>query len=264
MTKVLYVVSTPIGNMKDITYRAIETLSSSYVIICEDTRVTQKLLSHYSIFNKKLIVYNDFKGSVEEVYKYIIEHNKASLVSDAGTPLISDPGYKLISYLVKNGIKIEPVPGASSPIAALCGAAIATDKFMFCGFVPTKSKDKFFIPLVNINTTLIFFESATRLKNTLIDLLKYFGNRRIAIAREITKMHEEFIRTDLNTALNINITLKGEIIIILDNSECKVKKDTVEEDISRLKTKAEIYQYISAKLGCSKNALYRLLNKTEQ
>ncbi len=261
MNKVLYIVSTPIGNMKDITYRAIETLSSSDVIICEDTRVTQKLLSHYSIFNKKLIVYNDFKGSVGEVYRYIMSTNKVSLVSDAGTPLISDPGYKLISYLISNKVKIEPIPGPSSPIAALSGAGLATDRFMFCGFIPHKSKDKFFSPLLNISATLIFFESALRVKNTLSDMIKYFGNEEVVIAKEMTKIYEEFIRGKLLDIAKTNIVLKGEIVILLNNSTTKSKKANTEEEILQLKTKSEIYKYISEKLGCRKNIIYNLLNK---
>ena len=182
----LFIVATPIGNLSDITLRALETLKNSDLIICEDTRVTNILLRHY-VIDKPLLVYNDHsdKNSRDKILKKLQEGQNLALVSDAGTPLISDPGYKLIKTLKKHDIIVHTIPGPCSIIAALTIAGIATDRFMFLGFLPHKTggKEKIFMETHSIQTSLVFFESSNRLLDSLRLIKNYFPNRKVAVVR---------------------------------------------------------------------------------
>ena len=188
----LYIVATPIGNLNDISKRAIDTLNSVDLIAAEDTRVTSKILNHYKIKNK-LISYNDFNENSK--YKYLLEllkeDKKIALVSDAGTPCISDPGYRIVNAATKLGSKVVSIPGPSSVIAALSISGLPTDKFYFEGFLPKKKgRQKRLSYLKDINGTIVIFESPHRLLKTLNDINSILGNRVVSICKEITKLYE--------------------------------------------------------------------------
>ena len=224
----LTIVSLPIGNLKDITIRALEELQSSDLIFCEDTRITIKLLNHYSIKNK-LMSYHEHSDT--STRKFIIDEiNKGkniSLVSDAGTPLISDPGYKLVKELKKKNLSVTSCPGPSSPITALTLSGLPSDKFFFSGFLPAKTKAKkdYLLEIKDIESTIIFFESSNRLIKSLELILEIFGDRNISICRELTKKFEEVLTlkvSEIIKNLSSRDNIKGEIIIVIEG---EVKKD---------------------------------------
>lgn len=219
----LNIVSTPIGNLRDITFRAIEVLKSVDLILAEDTRVAQKLLNHYSIENKitsfNLINENQ---KTKTLIKKLKEGKNIALISDAGTPLISDPGYLLIRTAREESIQVIPVPGCSAAIAALTASGIASDKFTFYGFLPkTKVKRaKELRKLTNRSETLIFYESVHRIVKTIESMKEIFGeNRNAVLCKEITKLYESFLGSNLleisNYLLNNPERLKGEFTIIV-------------------------------------------------
>lgn len=220
----LYIVSTPIGNIFDITFRAIFILQKSDYIFAEDTRVTKKLLSFYGI-KGNLVSCNNYTELKEEILKKIDSDKEGifSVVSDAGTPLISDPGYKLINWCIEKDINIYPIPGACSAIAGLCISGLPTDKFHFYGFLPTKEKQKSEVlsGLKSIMSTLIFLESPNRLLNTLKTCLDVFGDRNAFVGRELTKLFEDHRRgkiSDLISFYESNPPL-GEIVLVLDGNK---------------------------------------------
>lgn len=226
----LYVVSTPIGNLNDITIRALETLKSSDVIVCEDTRVSQKLLAKHSV-NTQLIVYND--KSNETIRKKIMEMAKSgkvlSLISDAGTPLISDPGYKLAKSFHEEGLHVDVVPGVSAPIAALSLSGLPTDSFFFGGFLPKTSalRKKKFQQVSSYDATLIFFETASRITDSVNDALATLGARSAVITRELTKLFQERIEGDLQSIAEKlkSTSIKGEIVLLISGKTAGAKLD---------------------------------------
>jgi 16S rRNA (cytidine1402-2'-O)-methyltransferase len=196
----LYLVATPIGNLEDITVRALRILGEAHLIACEDTRQTAKLLRHYNI-EKKTISYhehNEMTRAAELVIR-LEEGAKVALVTDAGTPGISDPGHHLISLCLRHHIPIVPIPGPSAAIAALTASGLPTEEFLFVGFLPSRSGErrKTLERLAPESRTLVLYESPHRLVETLADTLELFGRRSAVIARELTKVHEEFLRGDL-------------------------------------------------------------------
>jgi len=214
----LYIVPTPIGNLKDITLRSLEILNSVDYLICEDTRRTKILLDHYNIKSKKLISY--FAPKEEEKIPQILEilkNNNAVLVVDSGMPGISDPGYKLIKACLNQGIEIEVLPGPSAFLTALIGSGLPTERFLFLGFLPKKGLENFLKKYKNLEATIIFYESSQRILKTLDVFEKVFGNLQITIAREISKIYEEYIRGDLREVREKlkNRKLKGEITIVV-------------------------------------------------
>lgn len=216
----LYIVSTPIGNLDDITLRAIETLKNSTIILCENTRNSQKLLAKHNI-KSKLEIYNDYSNEItrENICAYIDEGHIISLISDAGTPLISDPGYKLLRELKDKNYHIEAIPGVSSPIVALTLSTFPTDRFLFAGFLPKsqEKKKKFFEEFLNIKATLIFFETANRLNQSLEIASQIFGSREICVARELTKLYQEIKVGDVEEIREFYIKHppKGEVILLI-------------------------------------------------
>jgi len=224
----LYIVSTPIGNLKDITIRALSILKNCNLIACEDTRVTKKLLSSYKIKSKNLVSLHEHSSKQKLIFLIdkIRKGESVALVSDAGTPVISDPGIKLIVLAINNGIKVTPIPGPSAVTASLVGSGLASDKFLFIGFLPNKKNQR--INTLNkyekVNSLLIFYESAKRIKETINDMFSIFGNRKCVIARELTKYYETFYRGDLIKFKNIKENLKGEITIIISPPENKKKE----------------------------------------
>ena len=223
----LYIISTPIGNFDDISLRAIKLLEAVDILLCEDTRKTKKLLSHLNIKRSNLISYNDNNGSSKRPYiinKLLIKKS-IGIVCDAGTPLISDPGYKLVKECHINNIKITHAPGPSSVINGLILSGLPTNQFYFGGFVSSKKnlKKKQFLITKNNIMTGVWFDTCLRLKNTLDTMLETFGNRKISIARELTKIYEEVITSDLDNIKKVinkreknNNPLKGEVVLVVE------------------------------------------------
>ncbi len=220
MSGKLYVVPTPIGNLKDITLRALEVLRKVNYIACEDTRRTLILLNHYEIKGKKLISYYEPKERMQipKILK-ILEKEDVALVTDAGMPAVSDPGYRLVRACIEKGIEVEILPGPSAFVTALVGSGLPTDRFLFVGFPPKKGLGGFLKELAECeDTTLIFYESPKRIVKTLQAILEVLGNRQVCVAREITKIHEEYIRGSTEEVLNIlreKGNIKGEIVLLV-------------------------------------------------
>ncbi len=217
----LHVVATPIGNLKDVSFRALSTLSAADAVIAEDTRVTSVLLAHYGI-STPLVAYHEHNAKV--MRPHLIARLQAgaalALVSDAGTPLVSDPGFKLVQDALAAGVAVTSVPGPSAVLAALVVAGLPTDRFFFEGFLPTKSGPRRarLAELARIPGTLVFFESPRRIKETLEDCLAALGDREAAIARELTKLFESVRRgrvAELAKALEEEETMRGEIVLLI-------------------------------------------------
>lgn len=216
----LYIVPTPIGNLGDITIRALEVLKKVDVIACEDTRVTKKLLNHFDINNQKLISHHEHneKESSSGIIRLINDGKKIALVSDAGFPGISDPGFRLISSLIENKIDFEILPGASSILPALLYSGFETNKFSFYGFVPQKKGRQTFIKtILEQDETIIIFESVHRIEKLLKQIHEIYPSKEISISRELTKLHEEIIRGTAAECLeSINDSnKKGEFVVVI-------------------------------------------------
>tara|TARA_B100000085_G_scaffold16580_1_gene14308 strand:+ start:571 stop:1260 length:690 start_codon:yes stop_codon:yes gene_type:complete len=223
---ILNVVSTPIGNLEDISRRAITTLTNSDIIVAEDTRHTKKLLNHYNISAFIISYFEHNKHQqIPKILNFLKEGKSISLVSDAGTPGISDPAYRLVRQAINENIKIQSVPGASSVLAALIPSGLPTDRFIFEGFLPPKKGRKRILDdLSKFDGTVIFFENPKRLHRTLNDILVSFGERPCVLARELTKIHEEFLRDNISNMIsNIdNISLKGEMVVLIGKDDKNV------------------------------------------
>jgi 16S rRNA (cytidine1402-2'-O)-methyltransferase len=228
---ILYIVGTPIGNLKDITLRAIETLQNVDIILAEDTRQTLKLLNHLNI-KKQMFSYHrhNEKEKINQVVQLLNEGKNVALVSDAGMPIISDPGQELIQFLVKNKYKIEVIPGVTAITTAIVKSAIDSTRFAFEGFLSVNKKQRRerLESIVNETRTIIFYEAPHKLLYTLKDLLIYLGDRNICVARELTKLYEEFIYDTISDVIKRveEKPLKGEIVIILEGkNEQELKED---------------------------------------
>lgn len=254
----LYLVGTPIGNLADITYRAIDTLHQVDLIACEDTRVTRKLCNHYEI-KTPLKSYHEHNKDQQTEYmiEQLLSGLNVALVSDAGLPLISDPGYELVVEARKQDIKVETVPGPNAGLTALMASGLPSFTYTFLGFLPRKDKDK-----VNIlsermyqNSTLIIYESPHRVADTLKSIAKVDKNRQVSLGRELTKKFEQIVTEDVETLLtkvqNNDIPLKGEFVILIEGAEAKISTTwfdemSVEEHVNyyikekNVKTKAAI------------------------
>ena len=226
----LYIVSTPIGNLEDITLRALEVLKKSDIILCEDTRHSVKLLTHYKI-KKKLVSYHKFneKKQLTNIIEYFNEGKILSLISDAGTPLLSDPGRILVNHCVKKGINVIPIPGVSSITTALSVSGFK-DQFLFYGFLPkTENELNKELDIISSNEcTQIFFIPSKKINFYIKSFKKFFKGRKILIAKEITKMHEAFVREDIDKIKPFKNSLKGELTIVI--SENINKKNIFDEE----------------------------------
>ncbi|MFC2087843.1 16S rRNA (cytidine(1402)-2'-O)-methyltransferase [Bacteroidota bacterium] len=220
----LYLVPTPIGNLKDITYRAVEILKQVEIILVEDTRITKKLLNHYQI-KAQLISYHKFNEHkiTEQVIDKLLKGIRMAMVSDAGTPGISDPGFLLIRTCIENGILIESLPGPTAFLPALILSGLPCDRFVFEGFLPQKKgRTKRLTELQHETRTMVFYESPFRIKKTIEQFADFFGNeRKMSISREITKIYEETIRGSIGDILDNIETLveKGEFVIVLEGKK---------------------------------------------
>jgi len=233
----LYVVATPIGNLEDMTYRAVKVLSRTDLIAAEDTRHTQKLLTHFGI-KKRCISCNEHneEARAEELLKLLRSGKNIALVSDAGTPLVSDPGFKVVRRVLRDNISVVPVPGCNAAMAGLSVSGLPSDSFLFKGFLPRKQgKRKTIIAdLLNEKSTLIFYESPRRIKTSIKEMLEILGNRPAMLAREITKLHEEYIRGDLEQILNnlgARDHIRGECTLYIQGSDVKLPVD--DDDLDR-------------------------------
>lgn len=273
MSGTLYIVGTPIGNLGDMTYRGVETLSTVNFICAEDTRVTLKLLNHFNI-KKQLVSYHEHSSRQisESILNRILSGESCAVVSDAGMPCISDPGADLIDLCVQNGVKIEIVPGPTAVISAVAAANIPASRFAFEGFLSVTKKQRYeHLKSVSKDTrTLIFYEAPHKLKATLEDMLEYFGDRKISICRELTKIHEEIIRTTLSEAIEYYETVnpKGEFVLVIDGykPENQASAITIDEAILQVKTLtesgiklSEACREIAAATGFKKSELYSAL-----
>ena len=232
----LYCVSTPIGNLGDITFRAIYVLNKSDLILSEDTRVSCKLLSKFNI-KTKLLSNHKFneKKNLKNVLSLLKENKVISVISDAGTPTISDPGVFLINECIKNKIDVFPVPGPSAATAAISISGFSNN-FFFCGFLPEKKLhiEQLFKKVSKLNCSIIFFISPKKIKKNINQIQKYFDGRDVIITREMTKLHEEYIRDKVKNLNNIDIFQKGEItIVISENLNLQNKLQVIEESVKK-------------------------------
>ena len=262
----LYCVATPIGNLGDITLRALEILKKCDLILCEDTRVSKKLLNHFKI-KKQVISYHKFneREKVEEIIQTLAQEKIICLISDAGTPAISDPGRLLIQECVNNSINIFPIPGPSSVSAGISISGFS-DRYIFLGFLPEKKKDLYITleKASNHGCTVIFFISPNKLYKIINDLKLYFHQREILICREITKFHEEYIRSSLDNLDNLTISKKGEVtVIISENKNVQKKlielKESDKKKIKKLlktKTVKDVVEIICSEKKIQKKAGY--------
>ncbi len=263
----LYCVATPIGNMGDISFRAIETLRKSDLILCEDTRVSKNILKKFEI-KKKIISNHKFNETknLKSVLELLKNNKIVSLVSDAGTPALSDPGRILVKECVKNGIDVFPIPGPSAVSAAISISGFS-DNFYFCGFLPEKQNQikKLFQNLSSLECSIAFFISPNKLSKRINDIKEFFLDREILICREISKYHEEYIRVSVNELSKINFSRKGEITVVI--SEMKKErlsfKELEESDkkkINKLIKKMsikDIVKKISEEKKISKKVIYK-------
>lgn len=218
---ILYVVATPIGNMGDITYRAVDVLHNADLIAAEDTRHTARLLAHYAI-ETPLISCHEHNESqrIALLLQKLESGGQLALVSDAGTPMVSDPGYRLVNAALEAGVKVVPIPGACAAVAALSVSGLGVDRFCFAGFLPKKKKQRqeMLTGLAGAEETLIFYESPRRLEALLRDLQNHLGDRAAVVAREITKRYEEFLRGTLSVLLDAvsrRESVKGEVTVLV-------------------------------------------------
>jgi len=262
----LYIVSTPIGNFDDITLRSLEVLKKSDIILCEDTRRSLKLLNHFKI-KKKLVPYHKFNEKKE--LSHIIEHlNQGkilSLISDAGTPTLSDPGLILVKECIKKNINIYPIPGASSITAAMCVSGFE-DKFSFIGFLPKTKNEliKFLSKFQDLDLAIVFFIPGIKINFYLENFKSFFLGRDIFIAREISKIHETFYRGSVDTITNFKPGLKGELTVIISKKNVKnkpiLKSEIKSQSIRYLKKYSlkDVVELISKKENISKKEVYQI------
>ena len=261
----LYIVSTPIGNLKDITYRAIEILNKSDLILCEDTRVSQKILNYYKI-RTQLISNHKFneKKNTEKVILELQNSKIVSLISDAGTPAISDPGKIIINECIKKNIKIYPIPGPSAVTTAVSVSGFS-DKYFFYGFLPStlNETEKVFNLLSNLESSIVFFISSKKI-NKIIEKLKiFFSGRNIVICRELTKLYEEIIRLPISEIKPFKILLKGELTIVISEKNSKMKSKNLDESDKKIIKKLlkkmsvkDIVKLITKNKNISKKKIY--------
>ena len=278
----LYVVATPIGNLEDITLRALRVLREADVIACEDTRETQKLLQRYEI-QSRLVSYhehNEMMRSAELIIE-LEQGAKVALVSDAGTPVISDPGHRLVSLCLRHDIPVVPVPGPSALVAALAASGLPTAEFLFVGFLPARAapRRKALQRLAAEPRTIVFYEAPHRLKDMLADAAEILGPRRAVIAREVTKLHEEFLRGragEVLENLKAREAVKGEITLLIGKAEVSDARVgtgaparlSVRERVEQIMAEEKVdekaaLKKVAKERGVSKSEAYRELQRSK-
>ncbi len=262
----LYIVATPIGNLRDITLRALDVLAQADLVLAEDTRVTGKLLSAYGL-KKPLERYDEHAAerARPKILAVLAKGGRVALVSDAGTPLVSDPGYRLVNEVLEAGANVWPIPGASALLAALTVSGLPTDRFMFVGFPPTKSlaRKSFFADLAASRATLIFYEGGPRLAASLADMTQAFGPRPASVSRELTKLFETTIRGPLDVlAADPRLdSPKGEIVVLVGPAEQEAATEAdadaaLSEALTRMGP-SEAAAQVAKALGLDRRSLYR-------
>ena len=273
MTGKLYLVATPIGNLEDITYRAVRVLGEADLIACEDTRQARKLLDHYGI-HKPAVSYHEHNEMerTAELTARLLAGAVIALVSDAGMPLVADPGYRLVRAAVENGIPVQPVPGASAVLAALAGSGLPSDAFHFGGFLPPKpgQRIKALQALACEPATLIFYEAPHRIVESLEAVEQVFGSRSVVVARELTKVHEEFLRgtaAGIRAQLAARDAVKGEFTLLIAKAAGPAPDDTpLDQAVDALMRdgtpRMDAIKQVARRRGLSKREVYdRLLPK---
>jgi 16S rRNA (cytidine1402-2'-O)-methyltransferase len=272
MPATLYIVSTPIGNLEDITFRAVRLLREVRVIACEDTRQTRKLLDHYGI-KTPAISYHEHNESERsrDLVERLLAGEDIALVSDAGTPLVSDPGYRVVKAAIDAGISIVPVPGPSALLAGLAASGLPTDAFRFGGFLPVKSgqRRRLMEQIAGERATLVFYEAPHRIFETLEDIQATLGERQVVVARELTKVHEEWIRgTPLEVAASLRErpSVKGEITLLIDRARVPPPDDTplpeaVEAAMRDGLSRMDAIKQVARRRGLSKREVYGCVGK---
>jgi 16S rRNA (cytidine1402-2'-O)-methyltransferase len=249
----LYLVATPIGNLEDITQRALRTLNQVVLIAAEDTRQTAKLLSHYSIRTPITSYYERNKLSKLDQVLKALESGDVALVSDAGTPALNDPGYELVKAALENGYQVSAIPGPSAPVAALVVSGLPSDGFLYLGYLPRKQNDRrqFLSRIADQPYTLIFLESPHRLLASLNDMLDLLGDREICVARELTKLHEEILRGKLRYALAHfqNQPARGEFTLVLAGAVISKSRWSEEQMRTAIQQRLESYEPASRIAG---------------
>jgi 16S rRNA (cytidine1402-2'-O)-methyltransferase len=271
MAGLLYVVSTPIGNLEDITYRAVRALKESAWIACEDTRTTRRLLDRYDI-QTHLISYHEFNETerTEDLLTRLNRGETGALVSDAGTPLLSDPGYRIVRAAVHAGVRVEALPGPSAALAALVVSGLPTDQFHFAGFLPAKhgQRTRLLESLRDEPATLIFYEAPHRILEALEDIASVLGERETVVARELTKLHEEVLRgtaAEILATLAARDSVRGEFVILIEKAREPVHDDTPMEEAVDALVRAGVggmdaMKTVARQRGLSKREVYRMVN----
>jgi 16S rRNA (cytidine1402-2'-O)-methyltransferase len=270
MPGILYLVASPIGNLEDITFRAVRILKECDLIACEDTRHTLKLLNHYGI-GKPLISYHDHNETTRsaELIARLQAGSNVALISDAGMPLVADPGYRLVTAAVAAGISVQPIPGPSALLTALAASGLPTDAFRFAGFLPAKSGQRSSVleAFADDPATLIFYEAPHRILESLADVDRILGARPVVVARELTKTHEEFLRGTARQILDILASrdaVKGEITLLIGkaakNDASQQDQTPVEEAVAACMreglTRMDAVKAVARRRGSSKREVY--------
>ena len=267
---VLYLVPTPVGNLNEMTPRAVEVLNSVDVIACEDTRNSGQLLKHFGI-HKRLIACQNFneESSANGIVKLLEEGNTVALISDAGYPLISDPGQRVVFDVTEAGYRVIPLSGCSAFLNALVASGLVVQPFIFIGFLPSSENDrkKKLVEYAHYPMTLVFYEAPHRIAKTLRDMQEVLGDRRCVFARELTKLHEEFLRGTISQLLEAADDLKGEMVIVMEG--CSEQEETysdetlmkmVEEAMQSGISRSKAVKDVANKTGVSKNRIYALVH----
>jgi 16S rRNA (cytidine1402-2'-O)-methyltransferase len=269
MSGFLYIVPTPIGNLEDMTFRAVRVLKEVDLIAAEDTRHTQVLLKHYGI-STSVVSYHEHneRSKARDLIECIEEGKNIALLCDAGTPTVSDPGYRLVGEAIRAGVQVVPLPGPSAVITALSAAALPTDRFVFEGFLPAKKNQRRSrLEALKLDTrTLVFYEAPHRLKETLVDMQEIFGDRDVAIGREISKVHEEFLRGATGKVLQRleQQSVRGEITLVVHGASnaSAVSDEELIHEIGQLAKSGmrikEIAELVALRYRLSKRDVYQL------
>ena len=274
MSGTLYIVATPIGNLEDITFRAVRILKEADRIACEDTRQTHKLLDHYGI-STPMVSYHDHNEQArsDQLIRDLEEGRNIALVSDAGTPLIADPGYRIVQKARERGIAVVPIPGPSAIITALSGSGLPTDSFAFLGFLPPKSgqRRKALEESRELGLTVVFYETPHRIEEALGDMAEVLGDPPVVLARELTKLHEEWLSgsaSEVQAVLAKRGTVKGEFVVIVGKSERPPAVDIpLEQEVAALihggVARMDAIKQVAKRRGLSKREVYKKVDPTK-
>ncbi len=275
MAGTLYLVATPIGNLEDITLRALRILRDEVsAIACEDTRQTQKLLEYFQI-RKPLISYHEHNEAsrAAEIVERLQAGDSVAIVTDAGTPLISDPGYRAVTAAIEAGLSVVPLPGASAILTALAASGLAVDQFRYIGFLPhkTHARRQVFEELLTEKATVIAYESPHRILESLADLSDVLGDRQVVLGRELTKLHEEFLRgtaKEVHGTLSARDSVRGEMTMVISGAADQVFTGDPKEAVERLEAQGtermEAIKAVAKQMGLPKRELYRRLSVDPQ